>query len=402
MRYNIFYYILVNVFVIISNLHPLCSNDNLHPVVYQDRLIYIDQKGNIILDDDYETKFELGQIGIDGFSKTFPIYIFPEYAYFSENKVTVKRTYGFWFIRLGDEYEVIDNTGKTVIPRTDRFVGRFSNNLAVIKIPLKSFDYIYDEKYTFVDTLGKFVFTTECDTNNKDLYYLQSINNCIKTFKFAGDYSEGWSIVFTNNNINFIDIAGNYISKLGFEDAKSFKNGFAPVKFNSKWGMINTKGDIVIQPRFEELWNFNDELARFYDGKYYGFVDRNGKIVFEDRYIYAGDFSDGYAVVKINELEYNYIDKTGKIVNILTPFNNKQNIDLKNPMLAATFREGFARVMVNGKWGFINKKLEYFIEPEYDFVSDFRDGFAYVWKDDKLMIINQQREIIWTYKFEKQ
>ena len=69
-------------------------------------------------------------------------------------------------------------------------------------------------------------------------------------------------------------------------------------------------------------------------------------------------------------------------------------------MLAANFSEEVARVLVNGKWGFINTAFEFFIEPVYDFASDFRSGFAYIWKDDKLMIINRNKEIIWTYQFE--
>ena len=317
MKKSLLCYLVKILIITCANLQVLFSNSSLHPVVYDGRLVYIDTTGKIILDDDYETKFELGKIGIDGLTKSFPIYIFPEYAFFSENKATVRRTYGFWFIRLGEEFEVINNKGKTVITTSDRFVGKFSNNLAVIKIPLKSFDYIYDEKYTFVDTSGKFVFVAECDTNNKDLYYNQQTNNCIKTFKYAGDYSEGRAIVLTENHFNFIDLKGNYISNIGFEDAKQFTNGLAPIRINSKWGAINSKGDITIEPKYTELWNFNEGFARFNDGKFLGFIDISGNIIFKDKYLYLGDFSDGYAVVKLSETEYNYLDRSGNLVIVI-------------------------------------------------------------------------------------
>lgn len=382
------------------------SEDNLHPVVYKGKVVYIDNTGKVILDDDYETKFELGHIGIEGYSNlNFPIYVFPEYAYFSENKVTVRRTYGFWFIRLGDEYEVIDNKGRTIIKASDRFVGRFSNELAVIKIPLKSFDYIYDEKFTYIDTSGKFVLIAECDTTNKDLYFLQSINNCIKTFRYAGDFSEGYSIVLNENKFNFIDKKGNYLSEDGYDDVKPFKDGLAPVKLGTKWGMINTKNEWVITPKFIDLWNYNDGLARFYDGKHYGFIDKSGNVVFEDKHIFVGDYSYGYAVVRKGDWEYGYLDKTGKPVTLnggKNIANTSEELNFQNYMLASSFFDGFARVMVNGKWGYIDTNFNFVINPKYDFASDYRDGFAYVWSKNKAMIINKKQEIIWTYQFEKE
>ncbi len=389
MKKNWFNLATIILLIILGDYGFIISNYNLHPVVNNGRLVYIDTTGKIILDDDYETKFEIGQIGIEGISNKYPIYIFPEYAYFSENKVTVRRTYGFWFIRLGDEFEVIDKEGKTLIPRSERFVGRFSNQLAVIKIPLKSFDYIYDEKYTYIDTLGKYVLLAECDTNNKDLYYEPSIKNCIKTFKYSSDFSEGWAIVLTESNFNFIDLNGNYLSNIGFEDAKPFRNGLALVKVNSKWGMINQKNEMIIEPKFVDLWHFNDGFARFYDGQYYGFIDNKGGNRNNDKYKFAGDFSYGYSAVFLGESEYSYIDKQFKIATS------------KRFSLAGNFSDGFARVMVDGKWGYIDTKFEYFIEPQYDFATDFSEGFAYVWLENKLMIINRNRDIIWTYNFEK-
>jgi len=382
--------IILILLAIIFQFPKLYSETKLHPVVYEGRLVYIDTTGKIVLDDDYETEFELGRIGIEGFDNVnYPLWIFPEYAYFSENKTTIRLTYGFWFIRLGDEYEVIDNNGRTIIPPTDRFVGSFSDNLAVTKIPLKSFDYIYDEKYTFVDTSGKFIFVCDCDTNDPDLYYLKSINRCVKTFKYASDFSNQRAIVISNQKFNFIDTKSNYISNLEFDDAKPFKFGFAPVKIGEKWGAINKNGQIVIEPKFTELWNFNENYARYFDGKLYGFIDTSGKLAFNSNYLFAGDFSCGYALVKLGEWEYTFIDKNGKQAT-----SNKF-------MLAGTFRECFARVMINGKWGYIDNNFRIVLEPEYDFATDFRDGFAYVWKSNKCMIINSSFQVIWSYQFEE-
>ena len=49
------------------------------------------------------------------------------------------------------------------------------------------------------------------------------------------------------------------------------------------------------------------------------------------------------------------------------------------------------------KWGYIDKSAKLVIENQFDFAQDFNDGFAYVWKDNKLMIINTIGKVIWEY-----
>lgn len=48
-----------------------------------------------------------------------------------------------------------------------------------------------------------------------------------------------------------------------------------------------------------------------------------------------------------------------------------------------SFKEGFAAVQKDGKWGYINTKGEQAIECKFDDVSDFKEGFASVKKDYK-------------------
>ena len=61
------------------------------------------------------------------------------------------------------------------------------------------------------------------------------------------------------------------------------------------------------------------------------------------RYDFAGDFSEGFAEVKLNG-KYGFIDKTGREV-----------IPCKYEA-AGEFSEGLAAVKLNGKYGFIDKK----------------------------------------------
>jgi hypothetical protein len=58
---------------------------------------------------------------------------------------------------------------------------------------------------------------------------------------------------------------------------------------------------------------------------------------------------------------------------------------------AYNFQNGFARVKLNKKYGFINEKFEEF-EIKYDDAWDFKDGFAIVKLDNKWGFVNEKFE----------
>ena len=64
--------------------------------------------------------------------------------------------------------------------------------------------------------------------------------------------------------------------------------------------------------------------------------------------------------------KYGFIDKNGKVV-IEPQFDNVED-----------FIEGFWKVEKDGKWGFIDKNGKVVIEPQYDYVRDFSEGLAEV------------------------
>ena len=42
------------------------------------------------------------------------------------------------------------------------------------------------------------------------------------------------------------------------------------------------------------------------------------------------------------------------------------------------FHEGFSRVKLDGKWGFIKTDGTWLVEPKFDYAGDFKNGTAYV------------------------
>ena len=106
------------------------------------------------------------------------------------------------------------------------------------------------------------------------------------------------------------------------------------------------------------------KYQRYEENGLYGFK-KDGAVVIPAKYNFADSFSEGLARVVING-KWSYIDKSGKEV-----------IPLKYDD-AYSFSEGLAPVELNGKWGYINKSGKEVIPLKYDYVYHFSNGLARV------------------------
>jgi hypothetical protein len=108
------------------------------------------------------------------------------------------------------------------------------------------------------------------------------------------------------------------------------------------------------------------ELETFYENGKYGIKDRRtGKKVIPLKYDGVGDFCNGFARVKLNG-KWGFIYKTGKEI---TPLKY-DDVDY--------FRDGFARVKLNGKWGFIDETGKEITPLKYIYVENFLGNLAKV------------------------
>jgi hypothetical protein len=313
---------------------------------------------------------------------------------------------------MGKVYGVIDTTGEIIIQPQENVIWSFKNGLAKTKVLLKSFYYTYGEEFTYIDQ-NDYIYKEKYDSlkyarsnHNYHLQILDDVWYMIGTYKYCGDFSDGFGIVLFNDKsddaskgkFNYINAKGETISNYGFEDVRPFSEGKGVVMVDSLWGVINLKGEFIIKPKYHILWGFKNGLARYYDGKNYGFIDEKGERRFPQMYISANDFSDGYALVQQQSNEYHFIDTNGNFINMDFSSDRQKNYQ-KGFAAAGNFANKLAPVMIDGRWGYINTKGKLFIPAKYDFAQDFRDGFAQVWKDDMMYILNTEGKEIWIYKY---
>jgi hypothetical protein len=125
----------------------------------------------------------------------------------------------------------------------------------------------------------------------------------------------------------------------------TFSEGYLPHGQESKMGYVSLTDGVIVEPQFH-FPPFEETGADCY-------------CVFEGGPV-AG-FSEGLALVQRGHGQY-FIDADGNDV-----FGRKFD-------QAYSFKDGFAPVMIDEKWGLINHEGEVVIEPTYAWVGEFSDG----------------------------
>ncbi len=151
----------------------------------------------------------------------------------------------------------------------------------------------------------------------------------------------------------------------------------ALVRENDLFGYINTDGEYVIEPQFEAAKSFSGNLAAAIQGKKWGFINNSGKWIIQPEYDKVKDFISGYALVLKND-EWNYIDSSNSILS--TPVQEKY-YDFNT--------DGVAFFRIEKKLGLLGTDGKLIIEPTYDVIKPFVDGYARVRNDDNWGMIDK-------------
>ena len=97
-----------------------------------------------------------------------------------------------------------------------------------------------------------------------------------------------------------------------------------------------------------------------------GYMDKSGQIVIEPKYIVAKPYGRYNITAVADEIEWKYIDTTGK--TILKPYLFDNGPDY--------FKDGLSRYIENNLIGFIDEKYQIVIKAQYEFVTPFHNNHA--------------------------
>jgi len=250
--------------------------------------------------------------------------------------------------------------------------------------------------------------------------FFSSFSQTKINFNQLGDYNNGVAPVKKGDLWGFIDVNGKVVVEpvymAGF-DVPIFANGLCGI-YNPKEdarGYINTSGEVIIpftiystRPFYDTITviyqpgdaggtksarvsiidmkgkvlveyaptaysyetHFIDGLARISKDFKSGFMDKTGKIVIEAKYDDARDFSEGLAAVQftndLGESKWGYVDKEGNV---------KIDFMFQNEPTSFTSGRAFIRG-TNGKMGIIDNTGKIIVDPKYQQIFPYENGFA--------------------------
>jgi hypothetical protein len=162
-----------------------------------------------------------------------------------------------------------------------------------------------------------------------------------------------------------------------------------PVRYaDGRWGYVDNRNLFAIKPQFVSAKRFSEGLAPVSLDSKFGYIDSTGRFVIEPQFAFAEPFSEGLALVfpdwGLNFLgreegytlfvRAGYIDRNGKMLIRARFVENARSF---SEGLAA-FQAGINYTYGQSKWGYLDKKGNWAIQPRFAVAGDFSEGLAAV------------------------
>lgn len=220
--------------------------------------------------------------------------------------------------------------------------------------------------------------------NKAGKFVVEPIYDYVGAFGF-----EKVAAVIKDNKIGIVDTTGRLIAPFNYywsrpfatyPDYPFFIRGLISVVdaddlekiYEGKTGCLNIKGELVIPAIYDYIGYFDEEgiASASKDGKVV-LIDTLGNIVLQLKGVEYGSlyFVNGYSVFHRKEGGTGVVKRTGEI--ILEPKYNGVN----------SFSEGYAAVQISGdekgvKSGYIDTTGKFVFNRTFGFIRDFREGLA--------------------------
>lgn len=289
-----------------------------------------------------------------------------------------------------NRFIIYSNNKEIHLPPKYEWVDNFSEGLARVK-DLNGY-------YGFIDSTGKEII--EC----KHIGVVSSFKN--------GIFTKTHTVVDHDTNRAF------WIPrpKINLSSCINKDDEFVVKEYNQ---FVTIKGD------FQFVSDLNDGSAFFYDGKHFGIVNDCGEILNEPIYDSILYLDYGYYKVKKNKLwgivsskgdcisECKYVDikLEGQFFKVKSQYNdNYFNIntcgfivtkddkcDIFLPQIydyVCNFKDGFAKIQIEKNWGVINRLGELVVPCIYSSIGSIYNNHFFCTKDNKQYLVSSKGEEI--------
>ena len=126
------------------------------------------------------------------------------------------------------------------------------------------------------------------------------------------EFHDGFMPVSKNGRWGFIDVFGNEICALKYEEVDNFNEGFAPVCRDSRWTFIDTEGREICLPKYDDVdWFVNGYAEVELNGKC-GFINSRGEEIGSICYDDAWNFQNGWVKVRLGD-RWGHMNEAGAV-----------------------------------------------------------------------------------------
>ena len=254
-----------------------------------------------------------------------------EYEYYLQGEYDEVSVFsgGLAPVRRNETWGYSNSKGKKKIGTIYAYAGAFNNGMAPV--------IDADGSGFFIDSDGNKVFVVDTEETVSELGSMSSADI------YAVNNGREW---------NYYDKSGRLVMG-GFTEATALANGLAACRTQEGWRIYDVYGNIHIDEKFDDV--LTDEKNMAY---------RNERLFIK------------------KDSAVQMIDESGKRVGTQ---------DYEDARIFFFFF--YAAVKSGGKWGFIDKEGNWFIEPAYEDARSFSNGYAAVCLDGMWGFINLEREL---------
>lgn len=319
----------------------------------------------------------------------------------SKSKLLQKITY----LKKGEEYlyngELLTQTETGQKTGTGRFkegvpVESYNTWYADGK---KQFEYPVNGTAKGYDKMGKISFESQIVNglgNGISTYYENEKKTSVYNYK-AGVLSGIQKKFWGNGDVT------EWFESPDYESGWYLYEGLQRIKKNDMWGYADRTGRIIIPIKYSFVDDFSEGKANVKLNDLYGYIDKTGKVVIPFQYTYADKFKNGIANVTTNGESFD-IDKKGvriKEEQITTSDEEEEKEEKEEKQYDRLFfwKNGFRKVELNKKYGFLDTDGNEITAIEYDEAWDFSDGMAAVKKDGKMGFIDDKGKLVVPLKY---
>ena len=270
----------------------------------------------------------------------------------------------------GKLWGYINQNGETVIEPIYKKCYKFSES---------GLAPIYEsKKFSFINTKGEKI-TTE-------IVGFKLIEGFVGFGGLEG-YNDGLVAVIKDKKWGFLNTEGNIVIELKYDKVSIFNNGYAIAKIGADFFVLNKSGEET-KIESEDIVNVKhiiNGLAPFTNSaKQSGFIGTDGKVIIPAKFVSVGFFIDELAWAKTADKKLGYINKKGEWV-IEPQFLAAKNFGIVS---------GLARIKTANGWAYVNKAGKIITIDDTESWGDFNDGLAKGKKAGKTGYYNNKGEWI--------